>query len=192
MLHKLKGLLFLVFSLLIYISITGCSVKGSIYTPDNNLTNKLNNYNLQSVNVEKIYNANLVNSTSLALRGANLVSPYGSNFQDYLEESLKTQLNLNSLFELNSEITINIKFLSNSVDLWGFSEGNYTLSANFTIIKKGSIVYDETKTIFHTFPSHFVGQIAIENGINNYPFAIQKLISSFLNDSKVLEILKSK
>lgn len=37
---------------------------------------------------------------------------------------------------------------------------------------------------------HFVGQIAIERGIDNYPIAVQKLIADFLNDSYVLESLK--
>ena len=42
----------------------------------------------------------------------------------------------------------------------------------------------------HTFPSHFIGQIAITNGINNYPIAIQKLISALLSDREVISIMQ--
>lgn len=190
MIYKLKKITFLIFGLSIYTFIVGCSVKSPIYQSDNNLSNKLNNYELQTVNVEKTYNGNLINSDKIALRGANLVSSYGGNFQDYLEESLKIQLSQNDLYDTKSDVTIKTELLLNNVSIWGFSEANYNISAKFIINKKGKIVYETTKTIIHNFPSHFVGQIAIERGIDNYPIAVQKLIADFLNDSYVLESLK--
>lgn len=174
----------------VYILFAGCSVKSPNYQADSNLANKLNNYDLNSVNIEKSYNINLVNSDKLALRGANLISYYGQNFQDYLEESLKKQLSQNDLYLADSEITIKSELLINNVDIWGFSEGYYNISAKFTIYKNGKIVYDTTKSIMHTFPSHFIGQIAITNGINNYPIAIQKLISALLSDREVISIMQ--
>ena len=191
MIYKLKKITFLIFGLSIYTFIVGCSVKSPIYQSDNNLSNKLNNYELQTVNVEKTYNGNLINSDKIALSGANLVSSYGGNFQDYLEESLKIQLSQNDLYDTKSDVTIKTELLLNNVSIWGFSEANYNISAKFIINKKGKIVYETTKTIIHNFPSHFVGQIAIERGIDNYPIAIKKLIASFLNDNYILEILKS-
>ena len=190
MIYKLKKITFLIFGLSIYTFIVGCSVKSPSYQSDNNLSNKLNNYELQTVNVEKTYNGNLINSDKIALRGANLVSSYGGNFQDYLEESLKIQLSQNDLYDTKSDFTIKTELLLNNVSIWGFSEANYNISAKFIINKKGKIVYETTKTIIHNFPSHFVGQIAIERGIDNYPIAVQKLIADFLNDSYVLESLK--
>lgn len=184
--YILKNLILIISVTFIF---TACSHKAQEYRTDVNISNILNDYELSQAKTSKLSSSGEGFDT-IQLRGLSMTSPYGSNFEDYLAESLKKQLSQNSLFNEESNINIKTKLLKNDSDIWGFSSANFTLEAQFFIEKNGQVIYDEKKTIIHTFPSHFVGQIAIENGINNYPKAIQKLISAFLTDLKVLELLK--
>ena len=184
---KIKNLFFLI-SILFFI--TGCSFKGHEYKGDLNIVNDLNDRKLNQVDVVKISNDGIKNISSLPLRAVNMTSPYGNSFSDYLSSSLKSQLNLNNLYNSESNIKIDTKLLKNEVDIWGFSTASYDLSAQFIIRKDKTLLYDKVIQVRHEFPSHFVGQIAIENGMKNYPIAVKKLIVKFLNDEDALEILK--
>ncbi len=168
--------------------ISGCTFKGNEYKSDMNTINILNDENLHQVNVLP-KSSNSENNYELQLRGGKMVSPYGSNFNDYILSSLKKQLKQNNLYNAESKIKIYTKLLKNEVDIWGFSTANYEISAQFLIEKSNDIVYNNMISIKHEFPSHFVGQIAVERGMNNYPKAVQKLIVEFLNDKNVIKLL---
>lgn len=169
--------------------ITGCTIKGENYITDTHLMNELNNYDLKKVAITP--DKNSISSKfnyEIELRGATMTSPYGS-YTEYIVKSLSQQLSQNNLYDPTSEIIINVSLIKNESDVWGFSEGNYNLIANFKILKNEKIIYDENIESQHSFPSHFLGQIAIENAIKNYPIAIQKLISKFLSDKRVIKLL---
>lgn len=168
--------------------LVGCSIKGNQYKPDIQLINELNNYELKSVNTASIKNK--LDSHSISLRAAKMVSPYGTDFSDYLNNAMRIQLSQNKLYNENSNMKITTELVKNEVDIWGFSNGYYDIEVNFKILKENEMLYSNIVDIKHTFPSHFVGQIAIENAINNYPIAIKKLISKFFEDKKVINILK--
>lgn len=180
---------YLLSALAIVFFMTGCTIKGENYITDTNLMNELNNYDLNKVAI--IPDKNNVSSKfnyKIELRGATMTSPYGS-YTEYIAKSLTQQLSQNNLYDPTSEIIINVSLIKNESDVWGFSEGNYNLIANFKILKNEKIIYDDNIESRHSFPSHFVGQIAIENAIKNYPIAIQKLIYKFLSDKRVIKLL---
>ena len=184
---KIRNLFFLI-SVLVFI--TGCSFKGHEYKGDLNIVNDLNDRNLAQVDVVKVSNSGIKNANSLALRAVSMTSPYGDSFSDYISTSLKNQLSLNDLYDSKSNIRIDTKLLKNEVDIWGFSTASYDLSAQFLIRKDKTLLYDKVIQVRHEFPSHFVGQIAIENGMANYPIAVKKLISKFLSDEDALKVLE--
>jgi hypothetical protein len=171
--------------------ITGCTVKSPVYKIDNNLANSLNDYNLNSSAVSKDEGEVLNKSMNeLSLRAATMISSYGNSYSDYVFNSLRQQLSQNNLYNPNSDIMIKTKLLKNNVDIWGFSVGNYDLIVNFKIFKNNIVLYDKNIESNHSFPSHFIGNIAIENAINNYPLAVQKVIAKFLIDSETIKILE--
>ncbi|WP_072682081.1 hypothetical protein [Arcobacter sp. LA11] len=170
--------------------ITGCTFKGHGYKADLDTINNLNDKNLKQVDVLDIEENNIENNKSLALRAASMVSPHGDDFSDYLVYAIKEQLSQNNLYNKESNIKIEAVLLKNFVDIWGFSTGNYQLSGKFIVKKDNEILYNEILSIQYNFPSHFVGQIAIENGLANYPNAMKKLVSEFLNDERLIKVLK--
>ncbi len=169
---------------------SGCSFKGYEYKADVETINRLNDEDLKAVNIKSPLKSSIENEVSIPLRAAKMTSPYGSSFSDYISYSLENQLKQNDLVSANSNIQIKTMLMKNSVDIWGFSTAHYEISSQFIIEKDEEIVYDKLINIKHTFPSHFVGQIAIENGMTNYPVAVKKLIAKFLRDEDVIKILK--
>lgn len=171
------------------IFVSGCTFKGHEYKSDMNIINKLNDESLKKVNVLP-KSSKVENNYSINLRAAKMISPYGSSFNDYILFSLRKQLKQNDLYNPNSNIKIYTELMKNEVDIMGFTTANYQITSKFVIEKDKKIVYDKLLSIQHDFPSHLLGQIAIERGLSNYPKAIQKLISKFLNDNNAIKVLK--
>lgn len=183
---KIKSLISLIIASVFF---AGCSVKAPKYQADVDTMNNLSDISLAHVNISQNDNQ-LEKPNEIRLRGATMNSPYGSSFNEYLSSSLKEQLTHSKLYDEKSSLNINTTFTKNNVDIWGFDEGFYDLGAKFTIKKNEKVLLDKNIEVKHTFPSHFLGQIAIENAINNYPIAMSKLIAKFLNDKEVLDNLK--
>lgn len=119
-----------------------------------------------------------------------MISPYGNSFSDYINQSLQIQLSQNDLYSKDSNYIVSTEIIKNDINIWGFSEAYCDLKVKFEINEGNRILYSDSIELKHDFPSHFVGQIAIENGINNYPIAVKKLIKKFLNDQRVINLLK--
>ena len=170
---------------------TGCTFKTPEYKVDNNIVNKLNNYDLNKVSLSSDINEISDESNyKLKIRAVDMISSYGNNYSDYVYFSLKQQLSQNDIYKENSNVIIKTKLIQNYVDIWGFLTGSYIINVNFKIFKDGKIIYDKDIQNQHDFPSHFVGQIAIENAINNYPIAVQKVIAKFLTDEDTIKSIK--
>lgn len=184
---SLKNLLGL---LIISVFFVGCTFKAPEYKADIDTLDNLSDINLEKVNITEKSNVKLKNINSIPLRAVAMGSPYGNNFNDYLYESLSKQVNLSNFYDKESSLIIDSKLTKNEADIWGFGTGFYDLGANFTIKKNEQILLNKNYEIRHIFPSSFLGQIAIENAINNYPVAVKKLISKFLNDQEVINKLK--
>lgn len=182
---RLKNILLYV---LIITIISGCTLKTPEYKVDNNTSDVLNNYNLNQVSLSKELDNNLNEyNYKLKLRAAEMIPSMGGSYSNYIAISLKQQLSQNDLYKDDSNIVVKTKLLQNDVDIWGLSKGSYTLSINFKVLKNGEIVYNRNISNTHEFDSHVVGQIAIENAINNYPIAVQKVLNKFLLDEDFIK-----
>lgn len=180
-----------ILSIVIVFFISGCTAKTPEYKIDSNIANLLNNYDLERMAVFKETDSSLIeNNYKLQLRGVEMISSKGGSFSDYISLSLKEQLSQNDLIDKNSNFVIKSNLLINDVDIWGFSTGSYTIKVNFKIIKDKHVLFDKDISIVHEFVSHFIGQIAIENGIMNYPVAVQKLLNKFLSDEDFIKTIK--
>lgn len=176
-------------ALILILTTTGCSMKGNKFKPDFNSVNDLKDNNLKSMTVEK-QNSKKEKDETISLRAANMTSPYGGSFSRYLEISLEEQLKQASIYNENSDIRISVVLLKNDVSISSLSIGEANLLANFIVMNKDRKVYENEHSIHHEWESSFIGQIAIENAIENYPIAMQKLIDSFLLDKHLIEVAK--
>lgn len=180
----------ILFSLSLVFFISGCSVKGNVFTPNFNSINDLKDNDLKSIGVKKNNSGgNRTHEVSLG-RGSNaMTSPYGGTFQEYLEIALKEELKQSSIYDETSNIKIITTLLNNTLDT-GLSIGTADLSANFIIQVENKEVFNRTYAIKHEWESSFAAMTAIPTTIENYPIAIQKLIDKFLLDTDVIKILK--
>lgn len=174
--------------LILILAISGCSIKGNKYKPDYSLRAELSDSNLKSINVERYTSINT--NEKISLRAQNMTSPYGGSFSKYLEISLEEQLKLSSIYDKNSAIKISTVLLKNDVDISGFSIGEANLSAKFIVTEDDQKIYEKIHTIKYVWDSSFLGQIAIENALINYPLAVQKLINKFFMDKEFINSVK--
>ncbi|WP_345985673.1 hypothetical protein WCX49_00735 [Sulfurimonas sp. HSL-1656] len=181
-----KSIAAVLFSVLLF---SGCSIKGHPYQPDFNSINYLKDQNLQKMSVNGSESSD-ESDEEVSLRAANMVSPYGGSFTTYLQKSLQEHLQQAALYDKHSKIKITATLIRNDVDISGFSIGTADLSAKFQVENDGTNVYNKELSIHHEWDSSFIGQIAIENALDNYPVAMQKLIDAFLSDKTFLESVK--
>jgi hypothetical protein len=181
----------ILFGISLIFIMSGCSMKGVEFTPDFNSINDLKDANLKSISVKKNNVGIAETTTSISVgRGTNVMtSPYGGTFQEYLEISLKEELQQASIYNENSNIEITTKLLKNTLNT-GLSTGTAELSANFVIQINKEEVFNKIYEIRHEWESSFVAATAIPVTLNNYPIAMQKLIDKFLINTNVQKILK--
>jgi len=177
-----------ILSILIFI-VSGCSIKGYKYKADFNSINELKDINLQSMNIQR-NTLNIDRNEQITLRAMNMTSPYGGSFSKYLEISLEEHLKQALLYDNKSTIKISTKLLKNDVNINGFSIGKADLSAKIIVTIKDKRMYEKVHFITHEWDSSFIGQIAIENALINYPIAIQKLINKFMQDKDIIALIK--
>jgi hypothetical protein len=89
---------------------TGCTFKTPEYKVDNNIVNKLNNYDLNKVSLSSDINEISDESNyKLKIRAVDMISSYGNNYSDYVSFSLKQQLSQNDIYKENSNVIIKTK-----------------------------------------------------------------------------------
>lgn len=161
--------------------VSGCSMNTVQYQPDFNLVNDMKDNDLQKMSVGDISSKNpKVNKVSI--RGSSMVSTFDNSYAKYLEAALREQLQQANLYDFSSTILIAGELLTNKVNAAGFSVGTAEISARFEVLNSDKVIFDKVVTITHEWDSSFVGAIAIPNAQNNYPIAIQKLISKLMTD----------
>lgn len=169
---------------------SGCTMSTVPYQPDFNLVNDLKDSEIQSVSVGD-FSSSEKSVDSVSVRGSSMVSTYEGSFSEYLEEALKEQLQQSSLLNDDSTVVITGTLLKNAFDASGFSIGESDLTANFVVTRDEQEVYNKDHSIHHEWESSFVGAVAIPNAQQNYPIAVQKLITAFLSDPGFIVAVKN-
>jgi len=184
----MKSFLNYIFIATIVILISGCTIKGKVYSPNLDTVNELQDKNLKEVKIKHNKGAQVVYEIPVG-RGTNVMSSPYTTFQEYLEKALTQNLILSNLYSENSNISIKATLLDNKLDT-GLSVGTATVSANFKILENDTIKLDKRFQVYHTWDSNFVAAIAIPRTIDNYVIAMQKLVDKFLLDDEALKVLK--
>jgi len=179
------------FSILMVGFISACSMNTVQYQPDFNLVNDMKDSEMQEMSVGKISSQNSeVNKVSI--RGSSMVSTFNNSYAEYLEVALREQLQQAGLYNASSTISIVGELLTNQINAMSFSIGTADISAKFKVLNSGNVIFDKVVTIRHQWDSSFVGAIAIPNAQNNYPIAVQKLISKLMSDRDFISAVQRK
>ena len=174
---------------LIVFLLSGCSINAVQYQPDFEIVNNLKDRELNEVGVGNISSTDS-RVNKISLRGTSMVSPYNKSYEAYIKEALEEQLKQADLFNPMSQIEIRGELLSNNVNAAGISVGTAFISARFEVVESNEIKFDKVISIGHEWDSSFMGAVAITNAQNNYPIAIQKLISALMNDVDFIGAIK--
>lgn len=180
----------IIISILLVGLMSGCTMNAVNYQPDFNLVNEMKDQDLKKINIGEITSEN-PKVNKISIRGSSMVSPFNSSYADYLEVALREQLQQADLYSKSSSITIFGELLINKINAAGFSVGTADISAQFKVEDSGEILFDKVVAINHEWASSFVGAVAIPNAQNNYPLAVQKLISKLMSDPEFLYSVKN-
>lgn len=130
------------------------------------------------------------NANPIQIRGSSMASPYQNSYANYLAESIRQELSLASKLAANANLEISGALLKNDIDASGFNVGFASIEARFLVKKNDYVRYDQVKSIRQEFPSSFAGAVAIPRAIQEYNFAVQKLLASLYADKAFIEALK--
>jgi len=170
---------------------TGCSMMAPQYSASINNVQTLKNSGASQIQVTQFNSSDdKANSNPITIRGSSLVSPYNASYSTYLTEALKQELKLANRFSVQSNIDVSGVLLKNDIDASGFSTGYATVEARFIVKRDNSEVYNQIKSVKHEFPSSFAGAVAIPRAIQEYSFAVQKLLGLLYEDKAFIEASK--
>lgn len=130
------------------------------------------------------------NANPISIRGSSLASPYNASYAAYLTEAIRQELSLAQRLSPDATVEITGILLKNDIDASGFSTGFAVVEARFIVKRSGQISYDQIKSVRHEFPSSFAGAVAIPRAVQEYAFAVQKLLTSLYTDPAFLSALK--
>lgn len=160
---------------------SGCSMNAVHYQPDFDLVNEMKDRKSAEMGVGEIATPD-PRVNKLSIRGSAMVSTHNQSYGDYLKVAIQEQLKQAGLYQDSSPIVITGELLGNKINAAGFSVGTAHISARFVVQKTAVTVFDKLVSIEHEWESSFLGAVAIPNAQNNYPIAVQKLITELMSD----------
>ncbi|MES9970052.1 MAG: hypothetical protein ABW092_08465, partial [Candidatus Thiodiazotropha sp.] len=123
------------------------------------------------------------------LRGSSVAAESGS-FSQQLKDEIVTTLKAAALYDANSPIRIEGLLTDSMVDA-AIKVGTGRLAARFIVDRNGSRVYDKELAVESSWPSSFVGAVAIPKAINEYGALYKKLTEKLFSDKKFRHALKT-
>lgn len=177
-----------VISILPVIFITACSIKAPPYQASLENVQIMKRAKVEQINVGGITSSKELDSISL--RGSKMYSPIEKSYGAYLTQALKDELKLAKLLSETSSTVITGNFITNDIDVSGFSDGTGEASAKFIVTKNEAIIFDKVIVAEHQFDSSFIGAIAIPNGQENYVNLVQLLIKNLFEDKEFINAIQ--
>lgn len=171
---------FILFSLLA-MSLTGCmALQAPPYEP------AIANYDaLEKGNYKKISIGDFTLAkkelNEIGLRACTLKSPLNDSFSDYVRSAFEEEFYKAGMLSESANCLISGIMVENEIDT-GLPTAKGTMAATITIQEKGQTIFDKTLRVTHTWPSHFLGDIAITRGQQNYPTIVRKFINALVVD----------
>jgi hypothetical protein len=117
----------------------------------------------------------------LNVRSNTVSSPIEGSFAQYLKQTVVTDLRASGLYDSTSQ-TILSGFLTESMLDVPSDTGQASLGAHFVLTRTGKTIYEKDLKARTTWPSSFVGAVAIPEGINRYTGLYHALVGELLDD----------
>jgi len=124
----------------------------------------------------------------ISLRGATLKSPSGT-FASYLENALRSDLMEMGFYDPTSTTRIDAIIFKNDIEA-GLSTGTGVMEVMLTIKKKGKRTFEKTYVANIQFESAFVGAMAFDRSIPQYPNLVRALLRKVYRDSAFIKAVK--
>lgn len=121
------------------------------------------------------------NDRGINVRSNTVSSPVEGSFAQYLRETLLVDLKASGLYDANSPATLSGYLTESLLDV-GIETGQSNLGARFVLSNGSKILFDKELKASSTWPSSFVGAIAIPQGINQYADLYHKLVGMLFDD----------
>jgi hypothetical protein len=172
--------------------LSGCSVITPPYSPQVDNVGKLRDADVGATKVGVFTSApkSKENADPIFVRASQMNSSIKESYSAYLADALKQELSLAEKYSETSTTEVTGTLQKNNLDASGFSQGEGQIEARFVVTRAGQVSYDEVKSAQTTWPSSFVGAVAIPAAIQAYPVLVQKLLSTLFNDPAFLKALK--
>ena len=103
------------------------------------------------------------------------------SFSQYLWQTLIVDLQASGLYDTASQTQIS-GFLTDSILDVPTSTGQASLGARFVVVRSGKTVYEKELKAGASWPSSFIGAVAIPEGINQYAALYHDLVGKLLDD----------
>lgn len=170
--------------LVVVTMLSGCATVAPPYQASFDATNQLRDSGNKKVSIGefKLGGANPEKLNRLTIRGGSFKSPANDSYAEYLQLALRQQFYDARRISQNSNILISGVLLDNKINASGFSIGFVDISAQFVVHRSGKKKYDKVVSIHHEWPSSFAGATAIPAARQNYPIAVQKLLTKLFDD----------
>jgi hypothetical protein len=169
----------------------GCSMMAPQYTASIDNVQALKNAGQYTAKVDEFKSSKSKdNANPISIRGSSLSSPYQDSFAAYLAAALRQEVSLAEKISPNGNTEITGTILKNDIDASGFKTGTVTIQARFMVKHNAQPRYDKVLSVHHEFPSSFLGSVAIPRAVQEYPVAVQKLLSSLYADPAFIDALK--
>jgi hypothetical protein len=170
---------------------TGCSMMAPQYTASLDNVQALKDSGTYTAKVGSFESSkDKANANPISVRGSSMVSPYQGSYANYVAEAIKQELSLARKLSPDASVEILGTVLKNDVDASGITTGFAEIEARFIVRRSDQIRYDKVKSVRHEFPSSFAGAVAIPRAVQEYPVAIQKLLTSLYSDKAFIDALK--
>lgn len=118
---------------------------------------------------------------SVNIRSNTFFSPYDSSFAKYLQQTLSVELKGAGLLDSTSRTVVGGKLTQSAVEA-GASQGTASLGARFNVSRDGTTVYEKELIENDSWPSSFVGAVAIPDAINHYTALYRRLVARLFKD----------
>ena len=167
--------------------VSACSITGPAYSPSFQNAQKLgelqSGVRLGQFSVEK------PTLDTVSLRGNTMVSPTGS-FASYLQGAVEAELKIaNKLGDANAP-ELSAVILENDLSLPIAPTGSGKMLVRFTLKNNQAQLFQKQISGEVTFPSSFIGNVAIPNAARAYPDLVANLLGNLYGDTDFFNATK--
>ena len=170
--------------------VSGCaSINVPPYSPHYETIDRLRELDIEKMSVGEVGPRDpdaAVNQISL--RGAMLKSPSGT-FASYLENAIRSDLMEMGFYDPTSTTRIDAIIFKNDIAA-GISTGTGVMEVMLTIKKKGKRTFEKTYVANIQFESAYLGNMALNRGLAQYPNLVRELLRQVYRDSAFIKAVK--